>query len=139
MTVKIKRGQKLCQSCNTINGVRSFECKNCGAEFKMKKFRRGKRKVLVTNHLDLIKGNLIRVVGGSGPYYEDNNGERHYLIDRGKYTVDHVDNNGIHAYGSTGYNYLYMGEIRKSNILDSIIKSPCKILLLKERGVSHRK
>lgn len=136
MTLKVKRGQKLCESCNTINGVRSFECKSCGTEFKMKKFKRGRRKVLVTNHLDLVKGNLIRVVGGSGPYHEDANGERTYLIDRGKYIVDHVDKNGIHAYGDTGYGYLYMGEICKSKLLDSIIKAPCKILLLKERKAS---
>ena len=42
--MKTKRGQKLCASCNTINGVRSFECKNCGEQFKMKKGRKGARK-----------------------------------------------------------------------------------------------
>ena len=26
---KLKRGQKMCKNCSTINGVRSFNCKNC--------------------------------------------------------------------------------------------------------------
>ena len=72
---KKKRGQKICPKCNCVNGVRSFVCKNCDHEFKMKKGRRGPRKIPVKNHQSLIKGDKIRVVGGSGPFYTDRYGE----------------------------------------------------------------
>ena len=128
---KKKRGQKICPKCNCVNGVRSFVCKNCDHEFKMKKSRRGPRKILVKNHQSLNKGDKIRVVGGSGPFYTDRYGEKIYLIDRGKYTVESVDNTGIHSYGDTGYNYLYMGKRCPSPLMSSITKAPCKILLIR--------
>ena len=37
--MKTKRGQKLCSNCKTINGVRSYECKECGNKFKKKILR----------------------------------------------------------------------------------------------------
>ena len=131
MTVKVKRGQKICSHCNTANGVRSYECKSCGQEFTMKKKPKGIRKKQVENFKTLQKGDWIKVVGGSGPYYEDSEGERAYFVNRGKYKVEYTDNEGIHAHGDSGYNYLYMGKSCPSPLLDSIIRSPCKILLLK--------
>ena len=130
MMVKSKRGQKVCSHCNTVNGVRSFECKNCGQAFKMRKGPKGIRKKRIEDHRDLKKGDYIKVVGGSGPYYTDEYGERQYLVERGKYTVSHTDDGGIHAYGNTGYNYLYMGKSCPSPMMDSITRSPCKIVLL---------
>jgi len=127
-----KRGQKKCKSCNTINGVRSFVCKQCGAEFHMKKFKRGHRKILIKDHTILQSGDTIRVIGGSGPYYVGADGERTYLVDRGKYRVVKIDDGGIWAIGDSGYEYLYMGEICKSSILDSITKAPCKVLLIRK-------
>ena len=73
---KKKRGQKICPECNCVNGVRAFVCKKCDYEFKMKQGRRGPRKIPVKNHQSLIKGDKIRVVGGSGPFYTDINGEK---------------------------------------------------------------
>ena len=134
-----KRGQKICIHCNTVNGVRSYECKNCGQEFKMKKPPRGIRKKRIEDFKTLNKGDWIKVVGGSGPYHIDRDGEKTYLVERGKYKVDKVDDIGIHAYGNTGYNYLYMGERCASPMLDSIIRSPCKILLLKNMPDIARK
>ena len=128
---KLGRGKKICKHCNTINGVRSFECKNCGQPFKMKKGPKGIRKKRIEDFKTLQKGDWIKVVGGSGPYHTDEYGERSYMIDRGKYLVSHTDNTGIHAYGDTGYNYLYMGERCASPMLNTITRSPCKILLLK--------
>tara|TARA_Y100001972_G_scaffold117408_1_gene156380 strand:- start:1186 stop:1590 length:405 start_codon:yes stop_codon:yes gene_type:complete len=128
---KCKPGQKMCPECDCINGVRAFICKQCNYEFKMKKRRRGVRKILVKDYNMLNKGDKIRVVGGSGPFHTDNNGERTYLVDRGKYTVDKIDNLGIHAYGNTGYNYLYMGKRCPSDLLQSITRAPCKIFLMR--------
>lgn len=132
-----KRGQKKCSSCNTINGVRSFECKHCGAQFKMKKFKRGLTKTLIKDHTILKKGDAIRVIGGSGPYYEGADGVRIYFVERGKYCVDRVDENGIFAFSESGFDYLYMGKICKSKILDSIIKAPCKVLLLRKASYAN--
>lgn len=126
------RGKKLCQNCNKINGVRSFECKYCGTEFHMKKFKRGHRKILIKDHTILKSGDTIRVIGGSGPYHERANGDRTYFVDRGKRRVVSTDSGGIWAYGESGYEYLYMGETCKSSILDTIIKAPCKILLIRK-------
>ena len=136
--VKSKRGQKVCSHCNTVNGVRSFECKNCGQSFKMRKGPKGIRKKRIEDHRDLKKGDYIKVVGGSGPYYTDEYGERQYLVERGKYIVSHTDDGGIHAYGNTGYNYLYMGERCPSPMMDSITRSPCKIVLLQNVPKSRR-
>ena len=136
--IKNKRGQKVCVHCNVVNGVRSYECKNCGQAFKMRKGPKGIRKKRVEDHRNLVKGQVIKVVGGSGPYYTDEYGEKQYMVERGKYTVSHTDNEGIHAYGKTGYNYLYMGKRCPSPMLDSITRSPCKILLLKNTSKSSR-
>ena len=132
---KRKRGQKICENCGCVNGVRAYECKECDHPFKMKKWRKGNKRKPVEDHTTLQKGDLIRVVGGSGSYHTDYNGEKTYLVDRGKYTVHNTDLNGIHAYGKTGYNYLYMGESCPSPLLSTITKAPCKIVLLK--SVSH--
>ena len=134
-----KRGQKICIHCQTVNGVRSFECKNCGQAFKMKKGPKGIRKKRIDDFRSLQKGDWIKVVGGSGPYHIDRTGERTYLVERGKYKVEYTDTQGIHAYGDSGYNYLYMGESCPSPLLDSIIRSPCKILLLKNMPEQTRK
>jgi len=135
---KRKRGQKICENCGEVNGVRAYECKVCEYPFKMKKGRRTPKKKQVEDHTTLIKGDVIRVVGGSGSYHTDWKGERTYLVDRGKYVVDHVDQQGIGAYGKTGYNYLYMGKSCPSPLLSTITKAPCKIVLLKSKShVNH--
>ena len=139
MTVKTKRGQKLCTHCNTVNGVRSFECKNCGQAFKMKKGPKGIRKKKVEDFKSLQRGDWIKVVGGSGPYYTDRDGEKYYMVDRGKYIVEYTDSEGIHAYGDTGYNYLYMGKRCPSPLMDSLVRSPCKIMLLKNMPAARPK
>lgn len=128
---KLGRGKKVCSHCNEINGVRSFECKNCGQAFKMKKPPKGIRKKKVEDFKSLQRGDCIKVVGGSGPYYTNSDGEKYYMVDRGKYIVEYTDTQGIHAYGDTGYNYLYMGKRCPSPLMDSLVRSPCKIMLLK--------
>jgi hypothetical protein len=133
-----KRGQKICSECGHVNGVRTYNCKNCDHPFKMKKGRKTPRKKLITDHTELKKGDTIRVVGGSGPYYTDKEGERHYLTDRGKYKVEGTDNQGIRCYGPTGYCYLYMGKKCRSSLLDNITKAPHKILLLQNMAPLRR-
>lgn len=129
--IKNKRGQKRCGNCDIINGARAFQCKSCGHMFAMKKVRRGKKKSRINDHTSLKKGDIIQVVGGTGPYYEDDAGVRHYLTERGKYTVDDTDDTGIKCWGPTGFDYLYMGETCRSKLLHNIIKAPHKILMIK--------
>ena len=136
---KLGRGKKVCSHCGTVNGVRSFECKNCGQAFKMKKGPKGIRKKKVEDFKSLQRGDWIKVVGGSGPYYTDRDGEKYYMVDRGKYIVEYTDSEGIHAYGDTGYNYLYMGKRCPSPLMDSLVRSPCKIMLLKNMPAARPK
>ncbi len=127
--MKVKRGQKLCQNCNTINGVRSFNCKKCDHPFTMKKSFKKKRQI-VKDYTTLNPGDNIRIIGGSGPYYIAKDGFRHYLTDRGKYRVDKIVQNGIMASGRCGSEFFYMGPVAASPLLKSIIRSPHKVMLL---------
>ena len=127
-----KRGQKICSKCNCINGVRAYNCKQCDHPFEMKKARRGPRKKLVEDYRELKRGDTIRVVGGSGDYYIDKEGNKHYFVERGKYKVYSIDNRGIQCYGKHGYTYIYMGKRCRSKLVESCYKAPHKIMLLSQ-------
>ena len=129
--MKTKRGQKLCSNCKTINGVRSYECKKCGNKFKMKRGRLAPKNKQVEDHMTLRRGDLIRVVGGSGCYYVDREGDKHYFTDRGKYTVYEIHKDYILANGGYGASYLYMGKEKHSKLLDCMWDAPHKIVLVK--------
>jgi|TARA_R110002012_G_C11427846_1_gene589064 hypothetical protein len=125
------RGQKACPECGTINGVRSYNCKQCDYEFPMKKRRKGKRRKRVENWRELRDGDRVRVIGGSGPYYIDpESGERTYLSERGEYVIKAVDHLGLKTYGNGGYSFLYMGEKKKSALVDNMYRNPHKLLLI---------
>jgi uncharacterized Zn ribbon protein len=129
--MKNKRGQKRCPSCNTINGARAFVCKQCNIEFDTKTSSKTVRKILVKDHSKLQKGDNIRVIGGSGSYYKNKDGEKIYMVDRGSYTVIKTDERGIYVSGENGCEYLYMGEICVSPVFDKITRSPCRVVLLR--------
>ena len=127
---KLSRGQKLCKSCNTVNGVRSYECKNCGNRFKMRMARKTKKRRKIADFQSLNKGDVIKVSGRHGDYYLDGNGMKQRLTDKGTYTVLKTDDNGICAFGSNGFTYIYMGKCRQSDLLPNIYKEKHKILLI---------
>jgi ribosomal protein L40E len=133
-----RRGVKICTKCNCENGVRAYECKECDEPFKMKKSRKRRKQIPVEDHMTLRRGDTIRVVGGSGDYYLDENKDKHYFTDRGKYTVYSVDHKGIQAYGSHGYTYIYMGKRCRSRLLNTMFKAPHKILLLPDVSSNPR-
>ena len=125
------RGQKNCPECDTENGVRSYHCKKCDYEFPMKKRRKGKRRKVVDNWRELRKGDKVKVVGGSGPYYIDpESGDRTYLSERGEYVIKGIDRMGIKVYGNGGYTFLYMGNKKKSPLVDNVYRSPHKLILI---------
>jgi hypothetical protein len=136
---KLKRGQKLCKNCNTINGVRSFNCKSCNSPFTMNKKRKNTpalnaariNRNLILDYTTLSKGDKIKVLKGSGPYYTGESGEKQYLGNHGFFIVDKTLHNGIMAVSQYGaIEFLYMGQEEKSNVLDNIIRSPYKIALI---------
>ena len=116
--VKLKRGQKRCCKCSFVNAARSRKCCNCRGLFKRKN-RKIKNEIIDWKHLE--RGDLFRVVNGTGPYYiltrdcgEGEKGERLSLGLRGTYSVYEVRGNGIRVRGTTnknaGFDYLYMGD-----------------------------
>jgi len=146
METKLKRGQKLCKNCNTINGVRSFNCKECNSPFTMNKKRKNTpannaariNRNLIVDYTTLSKGDKIKVLKGSGPYYIGESGEKQYLGNSGFFSVDNVLSNGIMAVSKYGsIEFLYMGQEEKSNILDNIIRSPYKIALVHKANINE--
>ena len=139
MEAKLKRGQKLCKNCNTINGVRSYNCKSCNSPFSMNKPRKNTplnntariNRNLIVDYTTLSKGDKIKVLKGSGSYYIAENGEKQYLGNKGIFTVDRLVGNGIIAASKFGATeFLYMGQEEQSSIMDNIIRSPYKIVLV---------
>ena len=137
--MKVKRGQKACEECGEANGVRAYHCKECEHPFKMKKKSKSRKGIRVRDWKTLEKGDYIRVVGRSGSYYTRENGEKMYFTNAGIYKYQGRDGLGLTVTGTGrqnhGYEYLYMGPVRKSPILDSITNAPHK--LYKVEHISH--
>ena len=137
--MKLKRGQKLCKSCNGINGARSHTCKHCNVSFevrgdviqKMKIKRKKKGFEKSTDWKTIHKGDVVYVNGRTGNYYIGQDGNKTYTTDKGVYTVADIKDNGFFAYGKRGYTYIYMGKERKSQYLDNMFQAPHKIYLKK--------
>jgi len=145
---------KVCNHCSEQNGVRTLVCKKCNTPFKIKsqdfnkqsdtasshvKRRSGhprrlkkRKKELIKDWRSLIRGDIIRVVGGSGTFYQTSDGMRHYLTNRGKYEVESIDSNGIHVRGvaprTSGHQFLYMGPLTKSSLCTSLYRDKHKLL-----------
>ena len=125
------RGNKICTKCGKRNGCRAFNCKHCDHPFKMKSHRKTPRMQKHFDWTELNKGDIVRVVGGSGPYYKQKNGEKQYLTDRGIYHIIDVCAEGLtlHSRRSGGTEFLYMGPVRKSPWCTNLYRSPHKLLL----------
>lgn len=137
--MKLKRGQKLCKNCNQINGARAHTCKHCGSEFvsksegatavKTKRKKRFKKYSTIENWRELVHGDRIKVVRGTGTYYVNEAGDKQYLADAGIYTVMSSDDKGLTVYASDGgFGYIYMGPEEPSNTLPNVYRSPHKIV-----------
>ena len=136
------RGSKTCPKCQCVTGPRSFKCK-CGYEFvfKPKSLRKDKNisKEKKIHWKELQKGDVIKVVTGSGPVWITENSEEINMGYHGKFVVYSIGVNGIHAYPchktpESGRCYIYCG-------LETIGKSgthlrPHKIILVKSQDSS---
>jgi hypothetical protein len=135
--MKPKRGQKLCPSCNNINGARSHNCKHCNHEFvsnnktktKAMKVKKSKRYVEVDDWTSLQNGDTIKVIGRSGNYYVGSNGDRQYMTDAGIYKVMHQQGVGLVVYANdSGFGYIYMGPEMRSQDIPNMYRSPHKLM-----------
>ncbi len=136
---------KVCGQCSEKNGVRTLICKKCQTLFKIKssnynpqKARKQRKKRFIKDWRSLLPGDIVRVMGGSGPFYEDAEGLRHYLTDRGKYKIKSIDKNGIHVLGiaprTSGFQFLYMGPLKKSPLCTSMYRDKHRLLPIAVKG-----
>ena len=131
--MKLKRGQKLCKTCNKINGARSHTCKHCDSTFHSATVTKVKKKVtLVDNWKELQCGDIVKVAGRSGNYYVNSMGEKVYMSEHGIYKVMSVDKTGLVVYRSEGgYGYIYMGPEIQSDLIDNMYRSPHTLIKVK--------
>ena len=125
------RGNKICIKCGGSNGCRAFNCKHCDHPFKMKKLRKRPRLQKNFDWTKFNQGDVIRVVGGSGPYYKHKNGDKEYLTERGIYYIVDVCAEGlsVQSHKGGGREFLYMGAVCKSPWCTNLYRSPHKLLL----------
>ena len=138
-----KRGAptKKCSICGSKSHARASKCE-CGYQFYIPK--KELREKQAANWRELKKGDIIKVVAGSGPYFlsKDRPGERIMMGEKGKFEVEEILDKdsrccGIYAhqlYGRAGKSHyrewIYMGESYYSED-NSIHKEPHRIKVLK--------
>ena len=129
--VKLNRGQKLCNSCQSVNAARQRVCKQCGHQFISKNTPISGE---IKDWKSLQKGTLIKVIQGTGPYFiskkdsdEGLAGEKICMGNTGVYKVVGVDDKGIIVYGgspkNSGFTYLYMGNARISQTTGTYLEA----------------
>lgn len=144
MNIKLKRGQKLCKSCNNINGARSRICKHCNKEFEVRtdykaKVARKKKKRLTSNinWQTLPKGQEIYINGRSGNYFLNEDGTKTYSTHKGVYRVVEVKDEGLFCYGRSGNTFIYMGTEKRSQWLNTMYLSPHTIYVKKDSKIAQ--
>jgi hypothetical protein len=126
--------EKICPDCQRRCHARLATCKGCDFVFYKKK------KSIIEDWKSLRRGEYIRVVGRSGTYYIKENGDRIYFTDAGVYCVREVHHNGLIVTGtgrtSHGYEFLYMGDEKRSPLMVNLYTSPHKLMscTFKRRG-----
>ena len=127
------KGNKSCVKCGGGNGCRAFNCKHCDHPFKMKKHRKRPRLQKNFDWRGLSRGDIIRVVGGSGQFFKHKNGDKQYLTERGIYYIVEVlpDGLSVQSHKGGGTEFLYMGSVCKSPWCTNLYRSPHKLLLKK--------
>ena len=138
--MKLKRGQKLCKHCGAVNAARSSRCNTCEKPFISKNTP---IKNEVKDWEGLKKGDWLRVIQGTGPYFtckrqtdEASVGDKIYMGCKGKYEVISIDRKGLlcKALGrkNCGVEFVYMGERNFCEYTD-ITKEPHRIVKLRTR------
>ena len=122
-------GQKTCKSCGTTTGPRAFRCSQCNTSFNIQKGmarrNRGRAGEDVENWRELEKGDFIRAIAGSGPYWPCRDGDEPMGY-HGLFRIRRVQRDGILCVAvckrNSGFCFLYMGDTMKSRA-GSILRS----------------
>lgn len=140
----IGRGKKRCPSCKTLTGPRTLTC-DCGFQFKTglkinveavstpvepKVIKTKPGKQFVTDWWNIVNGATVKLVGGSGDHYINDNGDKVYMQDLGTYKVENKDDNGLIVNGPSGHGYIYMGETKKSTVSGVITKEKHNLVVI---------
>jgi hypothetical protein len=142
---KRKAPEKACPQCDAANHARSSNCKSCDHTFYVRKSK--EQELLAANWRDLKKGDIIKVITGSGPYYlsKDKPGEKIMLGQKGRFEVSEVIDQGIRSCGIFAHQlrgratrenvreYIYMGEQCYDDDM-SVYRNPHKIKVIKKQG-----
>lgn len=134
-----KRGIKRCPKCDTPNGVRTYFCKNCQYNFDIKRGGAANQSRLVQDWQDLPIGQFIRVLVGSGPYYQKPHVmERISMGHDGIFKVIGVQTDGLEAKKiiknqNGGFHFIYMGPTVKSPQVPYLIREAHKIIKVKPK------
>lgn len=117
-----KRGEKICKKCKAPNGPRAFRCKACNASFDINRHG-GEKKNAVLEWTELEKGQYIKVLAGSGPYWQPPNSvheeDRMYMGYHGIFSIFKVLQDGLLTIKATGEGrggiyFIYMGPVMRS-------------------------
>jgi len=134
--------KKECPNCASRVGVRTKICPDCSYKFLIRK--RGPRPKQVKNWRDLKKGDIVKCVSGTGPYFisKDRPGERIMMGHKGRFEIVELNYQNPRSCGiigrainSSGHKasvreYIYMGESYYDEDLNTH-KEPHKILGVK--------
>jgi hypothetical protein len=139
-----KRGvpTKECPECDNKAHARASKCK-CGYQFYIPKKKQ--QEIDASNWRDLKKGDIIKCIVGSGPYWlsKDKPGEKIMLGEKGRFEVVEIYDNGPKSCGIIGLQlhtrgrkanvreFIYMGESNYNEELCSY-NEPHKILVLEK-------
>lgn len=84
----------------------------------------------VLNWRALRCGDKVKIIGGSGSYYELPNKTRQYITEKGKALVDCVEKNGVMVFERNGgRGFIYMGRKTRSELCDNLWRAPHKIMI----------
>ena len=114
-----KRGvpTKECPECDNKAHARASKC-NCGYQFYVPKKKQ--QEIDASNWRDLKKGDIIKCIVGSGPYWlsKDKPGEKIMLGQKGKFEVVEIHDSGSKSCGIVGRQLYTRG--RKANVREFI-------------------
>jgi len=141
------RGHKACQTCGTATGPRAIVCKKCKTPFSFKGDTGDTVKVTtngitttvkkLTDWKSLTRGDFIRVLQGSGPYFLNKQGEKVYVGAKGIYSVFSINDIGINAYAYSqgvvnGYELIRMVDDSKTPY--GLVRNSHRIVRVKKRS-----
>ncbi len=146
------RGQKTCSKCGVATGPRAFKCPSCQTPFTFKKDvegvslaqmrqqRTGEAQQTDFDWRTLQRGDRIKVIQGSGPYFKLEDADPINMGYAGKFTVLYLTADCIHATGNPKEGeqarcVIYMGKPGLSKY--GVYREPHKVVKLKQKKAKN--